>query len=138
MGPALKYRVETCYKRGMEPPKPLSGDFEINIALGIALSIVTCGFYNIYWNSRQFLAMNKLLGREEYKFWPWLLLSLITCGLYHVYYEYKMGADLQRYLKEHDVEITPNLCLAGMIFAFIGLTVVCDAIYQHELNRLCA
>src|SRR3990167_2341977 len=116
----------------MKNPKPLTRDFEINVALGIILSIITCGLYNIYWNYKQFEAMNKLLGREEYKFWPWLILSILTCGLYHVYYEYKMGAELQRYLKERGVEITPNLCLAGMIFAFIGLTVISDAVYQYE------
>ena len=68
------------------PPgqKPLPKEFEIKIAVGIILSIVTCGLYNIYWNYRQFLAMNLLLGREEYNFVHWILLSIATCGIFHI------------------------------------------------------
>lgn len=124
----------------MSPPlsKPLSKDFEVAIALGIILSILTCGLYNIYWNYRQFEAMNRLLGREEYRFVQWLLLSLVTCGLYHIYYEYKMGSDLQDYLKRNGYEINPNLPVIGLCLSCFGLSIVADAIYQHELNRLVA
>ena len=93
----------------MTTDKPLSSEHQIEIATGIVLCLVTCGFYNIYWNYRQFLAMNQLLGREEYKFVPWLLLSLVTCGLYHIYYEYKMGSDLYNWLKENGRDANPNL-----------------------------
>ena len=110
----------------------------MSIAAGIILSLVTCAIYNIYWNYRQFKAMNILLGREEYRFVHWLLLSIVTCGIYHVYYEYKMGLDLQRYLKENGYEVSDNLSVIGLVLACLGLTVVCDAIYQHELNNLCA
>jgi hypothetical protein len=106
------------------------------IALAIVLSFLTCGLYNIYWNARQFRAMNQLLGRKEYKFWLWLLLSIATCGLFHVYYEYKMGAELQEYLTTKNLPVTRNLGLLGTIMACLGLTVISDAIYQHELNRL--
>lgn len=122
----------------MDTPKPLAKDFEIGIAVGIVLSLVTCGLYNIYWNYKQFQAMNALLARHEYDFVKWLLLSIVTCGLYHIYYEYKMGSDLQMYLKQHGYEINPNLPVIGLLLSCIGLTIVADAIYQHELNRLIA
>ena len=121
----------------MTTDKPLSSEHHIEIAMGIILSIITCGFYNIYWNYRQFLAMNALLGREEYKFWPWLLLSIVTCGLYHIYYEYKMGSDLYTWLKEQGKEANPNLPVIGLVLACLGLTIITDAVYQHELNKLC-
>jgi len=120
----------------MEPSQPLTKDFEIGIAVGIILSIVTCGLYNLYWNYKQFQAMNLLLGRHEYDFVKWLLLSIVTCGLFHIYYEYKMGSDLQMYLKQHGHEINPNLPVIGLMLSCFGLTIVADAIYQHELNRL--
>ena len=41
-------------------------DFITDPGMAILLSIITCGLYNIYWNYKQFEAMNKLLGREEY------------------------------------------------------------------------
>ena len=120
----------------MTTDKPLSSEHHIEIAMGIILSLITCGFYNIYWNYRQFQAMNALLGREEYQFWPWLLLSFITCGLYHIYYEYKMGSDLYNWLKEQGKDSNPNLPIIGTVLACFGLTIITDAIYQHELNKL--
>ena len=120
----------------MTTDKPLSSEHHIDIATGIILCLITCGFYNIYWNYRQFQMMNALLGREEYKFVPWLLLTLVTCGLYHLYYEYKMGTDLYNWLKEHGREVNPNLGAIGLVLSCFGLTIVADAVYQHEFNKL--
>ncbi|MDD5657913.1 MAG: DUF4234 domain-containing protein [Elusimicrobia bacterium] len=121
-----------------EAIKRLPGRFHVDIALGIVLSVITCGFYSIYWNYLQFQAMNELLGRQEYKFWLWLILSIVTCGLFHIYYEYKMGSDLYAYMKEHGLEVSNNLPLLGTILAIFYLMVLSDAVYQHELNKLCA
>jgi hypothetical protein len=114
----------------------LSTEHAIDIAVGLVLSVVTCGLYNIYWNYRQFQAMNALLGREEYDFLKWALLTLVTCGLYHIYYEYKMGSDLYAWMREQGLEVSPNLPLIGLAFSCFGLTVIADAVYQHELNKL--
>ena len=119
-------------------PKPLTRDCEIGIAQGIILSLITCGLYNLYWNYTQFRAMNQLLGRQEFDFAQWLLLSLVTCGLYHIYYEYKMGTALQQYLSENGYAVNANLGLVGLLLSCVGMTIVADAIYQHELNRLVA
>ena len=121
-----------------QQPKPLPRDYEMRIAAGIILSLVTCGLYNIYWNYRQFEAMNTLLGRREYDFVKWLLLSIITCGLFHIYYEYKMGSDLQQYLIDKGYQVNPNLGIIGLVLSCFGMTILADAIYQHELNRLTA
>jgi hypothetical protein len=120
----------------LSPEKPLTSDHALDIAVGIILSIVTCGLYNVYWNYREFQAMNALLGREEYRFWYWLILTIITCGLFHVYYEYKMGSDLYRILKIKGHDANPNLPFIGLGLSCFGLTIVADAIYQHEINRL--
>lgn len=120
----------------MTTDKPLSSEHHIEIATGIVLSLVTCGIYNIYWNYRQFLAMNQLLGREEFKFVPWLLLSIVTCGLYHIYYEYKMGAELYGWLKANGRDANPNLPVIGLVLSCLGLTIIADAVYQHEFNKL--
>ena len=116
--------------------KPLHPDHHLDIAMGIILSIVTCGLYNIYWNYREFQAMNELLGREEYNFGLWFVLSLVTCGIFHIYYEYKMGSDLYAILKDRGIDANPNLPLIGLLLSIFGMTIVADAIYQHELNRL--
>ena len=121
----------------MTNDKPLSSEHQLDIATGIVLSIVTCGFYNIYWNYRQFQAMNTLLGREEFKFVNWLLLSLVTCGLFHIYYEYKMGAELHGWLKANGRQVNDNLPVMGLLLSIFGLTIIADAVYQHEFNKLC-
>jgi hypothetical protein len=120
----------------MSENKTLSSQHHIPIAAGIIFSVITCGLYNIYWNYRQMLAMNELLGREEYRFVHWLLLSLITCGLYHIYYEYRMGSDLQTWLAHNGREVSPNLAVIGLMLSVFGLTVITDAVYQNELNKL--
>jgi Domain of unknown function (DUF4234) len=120
----------------MSDDKPLSGEHRIEVAVGIILSVVTCALYNVYWNYRQMEALNALLARREFDFVQWLLLSIVTCGLYHIYYEYKMGAALQAWLSEHARPVSPNLALMGLVLSVFGLTVIADAVYQHELNKL--
>lgn len=115
---------------------PLSSEYRIDVAKALVLSIVTCGIYNVYWNYRQFEAMNILLGRREYDFARWLLLSFVTCGLYHVYTEYRMGQDLSAVLKAKGHDSNPNLPFAGLALSLCALTVVADAVYQHEINKL--
>jgi len=80
--------------------------------------------------------MNTLLGREEFKFVPWLLLSLVSCGLYHIYYEYKMGAELYEWLKANGRDPNQNLPIMGLVLSCLGLTIIADAVYQHEFNKL--
>ena len=118
--------------------KPLSHEYRVDIVTGIVLSFVTCGIYNVIWNKKQFEALNILLGREEFKFTLWLVLSLLTCGLFHIYYEYKMGNELHHYLKGQGVEGTAALPIIGLVLSCFGLTVIADAIYQQEINKLIA
>jgi hypothetical protein len=122
----------------MNDDKPLSGEHRVEIAVGIVLSLLTCGLYNVYWNYREMEAVNALLGRREFDFVHWLLLTLVTCGLYHIYYEYRMGSEIQGWLTEHGRPVSPNLALMGLLLSVFGLTVIADAVYQHELNKLIA
>ena len=56
-----------------------------NIAIDVVLTLVTCGIYNLFWQSRQFKVMNAFLGQKRYSFFQWMILVVLTCGLYHVY-----------------------------------------------------
>ena len=121
--------------QGLRPLDPT--EHRLEIAWGIILSVLTCGIYNIYWNYRQFNTMNVLLGHHEYDFIKWLLLTIITCGLYHIYYEYKMGSDLAQILINNGQRDPGNLPLIGLVLSIFGLSVIVDAVFQHELNKLC-
>ncbi len=116
--------------------QPLTSEHRVDIAAGIIFSVVTCGIYNIYWNYRQMRALNTLLGRAEYDFSKWAVLTVLSCGLYHVYYEYRMGNDLQQWLTQNNRPVNPNLATTGLILSIVGLTVLADAVYQTELNKL--
>ena len=120
----------------MSEAKALSSEHHVDVAAGIIFSVVTCGLYNVYWNDRQMKAMNALLGRAEFSFGRWLLLSVLSCGIYHIYYEYRMGSELQEWLTQNGRPVNPHLAVIGLILSMFGLTVLADAVYQHELNKL--
>ena len=120
----------------MSDDKPLSTEHHIDIAAGIIFSVITCGIYNVYWNYRQMKAMNALLGREEFSFGRWALLTFLSCGIYHIYYEYRMGNELQIWLTQNNRPVNPQLAIIGLLLSVFGLTVVADAVYQQELNKL--
>lgn len=120
----------------LAPPPPISAaSVRSNIAVDILLSLATCGIYNLFWQARQFRALNAFLGEERFGFWKWFLLSLVTCGVWHVYTEYVMGQaihEIQARMGRRPTENLPVLCLALSIF---GLTLVADAIQQEEINK---
>src|ERR1700729_783256 len=85
-----------------------------NIVGDILFSLVTLGIYNLFWNARQFRALNAFLGEERFKFWKWLLLAIIPFGIYHIYNEYLVGAaivDVQRNASRPISENLPVLCV---------------------------
>ena len=49
-----------------------------SIPLYLILTILTAFIFNLYWNYRQMVACNELLGRKEFSFLVWLLLSLVA------------------------------------------------------------
>lgn len=110
-------------------------DAEKNIALSILLTLVTCGLYNIYWNYCEMKTINALLGRKELDFVLWLVLSIITCGLFHLYYEYKMGLALQEVQTKYGLPQDPHIAVVSLVLSLLGLTVVADAIQQHQINK---
>jgi hypothetical protein len=118
--------------------RPLGREHRVDIVTGIILSLVTCGVYNLVWQYKQMRAVNALLGREEYNFVAWLLLTIVTCGIYHFYYEYKMGTDITRIARSLGQPVTNDLGVIGLLLSFFATTLVADAIYQSELNKLIA
>ena len=107
-----------------------------NIAVDVILSVITCGIYNFFWQARQMRVVNVLLGEERFGFWMWFLLTLVTCGLYHIYHEYVMGQSITQVQRRFEKEASDNLSLISLLLSVFGLTIVTDAIQQHEINAL--
>jgi hypothetical protein len=66
----------------------------------------------------------------------WFLLTLVTCGLYHIYHEYVMGQSITQVQRRFEKEVSDNLSLISLLLSIFGLTIVTDAIQQHEINAL--
>jgi len=111
-------------------------EHNLSIPLHLIATILTCGLWGIYWNYRQMLACNDLLGRREFDFWLWLLLTIVTCGIYHFYYQYKMGTAIVEIQHNQGGIIFDNLPVISVIVSVLGLTIVVDCIHQGEINKL--
>jgi len=116
------------------------GPHRANIALYLALTILTLGVFDLYWNYRQMQSCNELLARQEFSFVLWLLLVILTCGIYHLYYQYKMGAAINAAINEiqrlEDLPVTDGLPVLSLIATVLGVGIVADCIHQHELNAI--
>jgi hypothetical protein len=101
-----------------------------SIGVCLLLTLVTCGLYDIYWQYRQMLCVNDMLGERKYRFWPWLLLTLFTLGFYNVYHEYRVTSDIARVTGRagrHDAWI-------AAVLSAVGFSILVDAIQQSRIN----
>ena len=107
----------------------------VGIGTGIVLTILTCGFYALFWQARQFRVLNAWLGREEYGFWKWFLLSILTCGIYGIYTEYQMSNGIIEIQRKRGWHINPNLGAICVVISFFGSPIASMAIQQEEINK---
>ena len=101
----------------------------------IILTLVTCGFYGMYWQYMQFKTLNAWLGRSEHNYVAYLLLSIVTCGIYGLYYEYKFALSIQEVQRTRGMQVNEGLPVLAIVFALFGLAIVTWAIEQTEINR---
>ena len=106
-----------------------------SIAEGIILTIITCGIYNLFWNWHQMEACNELVEREAFSPVKVFLLSLITCGIYFIYYQYCMGGVIVEIQRRRSAPPYENLPIVSLFLSLFGMSIIVDAIHQHELNK---
>ncbi len=106
-----------------------------SIAIGILLSLVTCGLYGLYWQYKQMAVLNAWLGREDFSFLLWFFLSLITCGIFAIYYEHKMAKGINEIQEGRHFRVNNDLAIICLLLSIIGLALVSLAIQQGEINR---
>lgn len=106
-----------------------------NVAEGVILTLITCGIYNLFWNWHQMEACNELVGREEFSPGKVFLLSLVTCGLYFIYYQHNMGGVIVEIQRKRSLPLYENLPLVSLFLSLFGMSIIVDAIHQHELNK---
>jgi uncharacterized membrane protein YidH (DUF202 family) len=110
----------------------------LSIPMHLILTLVTCGFWNFYWNYRQMEACNDMLGRREFSFVAWILLIFVTCGLWHIFYQYKMGSAIVEIQRHMGKPVFDNLPVLSCLLTVLGVSIVVDIIHQSEINKLAA
>lgn len=118
-----------------EYPYPEAGGRR-SIAIGIVVSVITLGFYGLYWQYKQMATLNAWLKRDAYSFWLWFFLSIITCGIFSFYYEYKMANGINEVQADNDLVPDSNLPIICVLLAIVGFGVASLAIQQHQINKL--
>ena len=107
-----------------------------NIVTCIILSIVTCGFYSLYWIYCIVSDINTI-SDDPNAMSPILviILSMVTCGLYFLYWVYKSGSILDQRMVESGRN-SENRPILYVILALFGLSIVTYALMQDTINKL--
>ena len=101
-----------------------------SIVTSIIFTIVTCGFYGLYWIVNVTDEINILLDRKDATSGLMtVIFTIVTCGLYGLYWAYKLGENVD-ILKGSRGGNTGILYLIVFIFGFgiINIALAQDAI----------
>lgn len=79
-----------------------------SVALSVVLTLVTCGFYGLYWQAKVNDEVHALSRDPQTTTgWKSALFSFITCGIYYYYWLYKIGDELSRFRQKRDLPMDP-------------------------------
>lgn len=113
---------------------------ERNSAIVLLLSVVTCGFYLIYWTYQTSEELRLQTGDESIKPGIDLLLMVISCGFWGWYVQYRNARVVHAQLvqsnpyRKDQSQVVLILNIAAM---FVGVTaLVAVYLVQEELNQL--
>ncbi len=101
-----------------------------DVALVVILSIITCGFYTLFWIVvTQDDLNNELKELDEPSGIMVLLLTIITCGIYGIYWYYKIGVRVSNLTGEE------NLGILNLVLCIAQLSIIGIALTQNALNK---
>ena len=106
-----------------------------DLSVSVALTIVTCGIYGLFWFLCLHKDTQKLSGKTSCSAGVAFLLRLLTCNIYGLIWVYQRGKLIREaYQKRgHDKFEYSELYL---LLSLIGLEVVSYALIQRELNKI--
>lgn len=114
---------------------------ERNSAMGIVLTIVTCGIYSLYWHYKVAEELRDAVGDTSISPALDVLLLLLTCGVFGIYLDYRNAQKIYELVRERDgsrKDQSQNVLLLGICaFVVAGATwLVSMFLLQEELNAL--
>ena len=101
--------------------------------MAILLTIITCGFYGLYWDYKVWDSLYRATNKPSTAGMD-LLLSLVTCGIYYVYMLYKMGKMESEAYQMYSLG-QKDESLLYVILGIFGLAIVSVAIVQSNINN---
>lgn len=103
-----------------------------SIVLAIIFTIITFGFYGIYWMYKLNNEINELARDPDAPGGGLvIILWIVTLGIYGFYWYYKMGEKCD-YIRQTN----NNSGLIYLILAIIGLGIVSNALMQETINKV--
>jgi hypothetical protein len=105
-----------------------------SVGLSIFLSIITCGFYALYWMAKINDDSYQILGIPEYTSGGMvILLDIVTCGIYGIYWSYKIGDRLDQ-IRVNTGRAPGSLSILYLLLSLFGFSIITLALAQNELN----
>ena len=102
-----------------------------SIPLCILFSLITCGFYGIYWMIKLNDEVNTVAGEPQATSGGMVFLfSIITCGIYGLYWLYKMGERCDR-IKG----MNGSSGILYLILGLVGFSIISYCLIQDTLNK---
>ena len=105
-----------------------------SVALGIILTLVTCGIYGLYWFVCLTEDTNAASGEQGTSGVLALIFTIITCGIYGLYWAYRCGEKLDKAKAMRGMPASNGGILYLILYIFGGI--IAYALIQHELNKL--
>ena len=111
-----------------------------SIALGVILTIITCGIYGIYWQYVVFKAIDdaQCPSRPETSPGITVLLSIVTCGIYGIYAFYKVGRATPELFRAYGKDYAPagDPAILYLVLAFFGYGIINLCLVQNDINTI--
>ena len=111
-----------------------------NIALGIILSILTCGIYGLYWFYTALKAVDdaQCPSRPETSPGITILLSILTCGIYGAYAYYKLGRSTPELFQAYGKTYAPagDPAILYLIMGLFGYGIISLCLVQSDINTI--
>lgn len=131
--PKLEQKIERKVEQNAERKPVMRKEAKVSkrgIPLAIILSLVTCGFYTIYWQIKLTDEMNTLLNKPNATSGLMAFIyTIITCGIYFLYWLYKMGDNVD--------ELKGKSGDTGILYLVLGLLclgIIPMALAQDAIN----
>lgn len=105
-----------------------------NIAVCIILTMVTCGFYSLYWFVCLTNDTNTMADEYDTFGGTALLLTIVTCGIYGFFWAYKRGEKIDTAKVKRGLP-AGNGGVLYLLLYFFG-AIISYALIQNELNQL--